>query len=44
MLRKNIRYINVETRLGYLTKQKKILNFIETKLNIVNEQFISENI
>ena len=37
MLRKNIRYINVETRLGYLTKQKKILNFIETRLNVVNE-------
>ena len=37
MLRKNIRYINVETRLGYLTKQKKILNFIENRLNVVNE-------
>ena len=33
MLRENIRYINVETRLGYLTKQKKILSFIENNLN-----------
>lgn len=33
MLRKNIRYINVEIRLGYLSKQKKILSFIEKSLN-----------
>ncbi len=33
MLRKNIRYINVETRLGYLTKQKEMLSFIEDNLN-----------
>ena len=32
-LRRNIRYLNVETRLGYLTKQKKMLRFIETTLN-----------
>ena len=33
LLRNNIRYINVETRLGYLTKQKKILSFIEEQLD-----------
>ena len=32
-LRRNVRYLNVETRLGYLTKQKKMLRFIETTLN-----------
>ena len=33
LLKKNVRYINVETRLGYLTQQKKILSFIEKELN-----------
>ena len=28
-LRRNVRYLNVETRLGYLSKQKKMLKFIE---------------
>ena len=32
-LRQNIRYINIETRLGYLTKQKKMLRYIEENLN-----------
>ena len=32
-LRRNVRYLNVETRLGYLTKQKKMLRFIEERLN-----------
>ena len=32
-LRRNVRYLNVETRLGYLTKQKKMLRFIEITLN-----------
>ena len=32
-LRRNVRYINVETRLGYLSKQKKMLKFIEDSLN-----------
>ena len=32
-LRRNVRYLNVETRLVYLTKQKKMLRFIETTLN-----------
>ena len=31
-LRRNVRYLNVETRLGYLSKQKKMLNFIEKVL------------
>ena len=30
-LRRNVRYLNVETRLGYLSKQK-MLNFIEKVL------------
>ena len=33
LLKKGVRYINVETRLGYLTQQKKILSFIEKELN-----------
>jgi hypothetical protein len=33
LLKNNVRYINVETRLGYLTQQKKILSYIEKKLN-----------
>ena len=33
LLKNNVRYINVETRLGYLTQQKKILSFIEKELN-----------
>ena len=32
-LRRNIRYLNIETRLGYLSKQKKMLRFIEKELN-----------
>ena len=32
-LRRGIRYLNVETRLGYLTQQKKMLKFIEEELN-----------
>ena len=32
-LRRNVRYLNVETRLGYLSKQKKILKFIEEVLD-----------
>lgn len=32
-LRRKTRYLNVETRLGYLTKQKKMLSFIEDRLN-----------
>ena len=31
-LRRNVRYLNVETRLGYLSKQKKMLKFIEEAL------------
>ena len=31
-LRRNVRYLNVETRLGYLSKQKKMLEFIEEVL------------
>ena len=33
LLKNNVRYINVETRLGYLTQKKKILSYIEKKLN-----------
>ena len=32
-LRRDIRYLNVETRLGYLSQQKKMLQFIEETLN-----------
>ena len=32
-LRRNIRYLNIETRLGYLTQQKKMLSFVENNLN-----------
>ncbi len=32
-LRQNVRYLNVETRLGYLSKQKKMLKFIEEVLD-----------
>jgi hypothetical protein len=31
-LRRNVRYLNVETRLGYLSQQKKMLKFIEKVL------------
>ena len=31
-LRRRVRYLNVETRLGYLSKQKKMLKFIEEVL------------
>jgi len=32
-LRRNIRYLNIETRLGYLSKQKAMLKYIEEYLN-----------
>ena len=32
-LRRNVRYLNIETRLGYLSMQKKMLKFIEEALN-----------
>tara|TARA_B100001142_G_scaffold269358_1_gene274984 strand:+ start:1077 stop:1844 length:768 start_codon:yes stop_codon:yes gene_type:complete len=32
-LRRNIRYLNIETRLGYLSKQKKMLRFVEENLD-----------
>jgi hypothetical protein len=32
-LRRKIRYINIETRLGYLTKQKLMLAFVSESLN-----------
>ena len=32
-LRRNVRYLNIETRLGYLSMQKKMLKFIEETLN-----------
>jgi hypothetical protein len=32
-LRRNVRYVNIETRLGYLTKQKKMLEFVSGTLN-----------
>ncbi|MBI89702.1 MAG: hypothetical protein CMG60_06395 [Candidatus Marinimicrobia bacterium] len=32
-IRLNIRYLNIETRLGYRTKQRKILEFVEKNLN-----------
>lgn len=32
-LRRKVRYINLETRLGYLTQQKKMLKFIEEVIN-----------
>ena len=32
-LRRNVRYLNIETRLGYLTQQKKMLTFIENVLD-----------
>ncbi len=31
-LRRNVRYLNIETRLGYLTQQKKMLKFVEENL------------
>ena len=31
-LRRNVRYLNIETRLGYLTQQKKMLDFVEKNL------------
>ena len=31
-LRRNVRYVNLETRLGYLTQQKKMLKYIERVL------------
>ena len=32
-LRRNVRYINIETRLGYLNQQKKMLEFVGNSLN-----------
>jgi len=32
-LRRNVRYLNIETRLGYLKKQKNMLEFVEKNLN-----------
>ena len=32
-LRRNVRYLNIETRLGYLSKQKAMLTYIEDNLN-----------
>jgi hypothetical protein len=32
-IRRNVRYLNIETRLGYLTQQKKMLSFVESTLN-----------
>ena len=32
-LRQNVRYVNIEARLGYLTKQKKMLAFVSETLN-----------
>ena len=32
-VRRDIRYLNIETRLGYLTKQKKMLEFVQENLN-----------
>ncbi len=32
-LRRNVRYLNIETRLGYLSKQKAMLEYIEDNLN-----------
>ena len=31
-LRDNVRYINIETRLGWLSKQQKMLKFVEGML------------
>ena len=31
-IRNNVRYVNIETRLGWLSQQKKMLNFIEENL------------
>jgi len=31
-IRRNVRYVNIETRLGYLTKQKQMLEFVVTTL------------
>ena len=32
-LRRGVRYLNIETRLGYLTQQKKMLSFVERNLD-----------
>ena len=32
-LRNGIRYVNIDTRLGWLSQQKKMLEFIEEHLN-----------
>ena len=32
-LRRGVRYLNIETRLGYLTQQKKMLLFVESNLD-----------
>ena len=32
-LRRGVRYLNIETRLGHLTQQKKMLSFVESNLD-----------
>ena len=32
-IQKRVRYINIETRLGWLSQQRKMLNFVEKELN-----------
>lgn len=32
-IQKGVRYINIETRLGWLSQQRKMLNFVEKELN-----------
>ena len=32
-LRRGVRYLNIETRLGYLTQQKKMMSFVQNTLN-----------
>ena len=32
-IRRGVRYLNIETRLGYLTQQKKMMSFVQNTLN-----------
>ena len=32
-LRRGVRYLNIETRLGYLTQQKKMMSFVQNTIN-----------
>ena len=41
-LRRGVRYLNIETRLGHLTQQKKMLSFVESNKGLVIESAISE--